>query len=65
MPQPVKASASFFYADFEPEVIDTDIETYEQIVLPHAYQTENTDAAGAMMYCLFEYPEGFWQMFEL
>ena len=65
VPHPVKASAGFFYTDFTPDVIDTDIETYEQIVLPLAHTSDDTDAFGAILYCLFEYPEGFWQMFEL
>jgi hypothetical protein len=65
VPQPVKASASFFYTDFTPEVIDTCFDMYEKYMLPLAYDSGTPEFTAVMMDCLFNDPAGFWAILDL
>lgn len=57
VPQKVKASASFFYTDFEPEVIETSREAYEKYMLPIAFDQGDKDIIESVVHDFFEDPD--------
>ena len=65
MPRPVKATASFFYTDFTPEVIGPGFEAYAQHMLPLAYDSGTPEFTDVMMDCLFNDPAEFWEILDL
>lgn len=65
VPRPVKATASFFYTDFTPEVIETHFDAYEKYMLPLAYDSGTPEFTAVMMDCLFNDPAGFWEILDL
>lgn len=65
VPYPVKASASFFYTDFEPDIIDTNRNSYEKNILPVAYNSGDQEMEEGILYCLFEDQGSLWDLFEL
>lgn len=64
VPRPVKASASFFHVDFEPEIINPDKDTYRKYMLPIA-QTGDKDYIEDILYMMFDDHNDFWFGFEL
>lgn len=61
-PQPVKASASFFYTDFTPEIIEPTRKVYEKYVLPLA-QTGEADEIEDTLHMFFEKQKELWDAF--
>jgi hypothetical protein len=64
VPHPVHASASFFYVDFVPQIIEPTAESYVQHVLPVS-QDGPEDFKEDILYLLFDNPDEFWDVFEL
>ena len=61
-PQPVKASASFFYTDFTPEILEPTRAAYEKYLLPLA-RTGEADEVEDTLHMLFEKQKELWDAF--
>lgn len=64
IPHPVHASASFFYEDFEPQIIESTTESYREHVLPIS-QDGPEEIKEDILYLLFESSDELWDVFEL
>jgi hypothetical protein len=64
VPHPVHASASFFYDDSDPQVIEPTFESYMEHVYPVALEGSRDDEV-CILYLLFNDSSEFWNAFEL
>lgn len=65
VPQSVKASASFFYIDFTPQVIGNDLEMYIEHILPICWDSGDNEMKADVLYSFFGDQKLLWDLFEL